>query len=1038
MRRAFTALVLMLLASSATGQTTPLRDTTPTATPVEVIVSDLRQAKDDDLPDELVKQIGMLSTADRAAFARSLGDEPNEAEQFAPFLVMMLEDSSSIVRAQAAASLARLGGSAFPAMMEMLDVGRASDPSIYMPDDPDRQVSEYLSWVFANSVADPGPLLMSWAKETISDSPAEIVPDPSTFVSITLGARREKSLNIAQELLRSSSADEQALGVALVQQMGEAAAPAAPAVARLMPSLDFDYEAIEALSEMGDAGQVELARLFADPRMSDQRINLYYAMRPGRASLAAELRVARWSDSEAKELAVRGLVDQPDLPLSAIPILLEAARQAETQDDAFLALSGLALNARQQHELIRLAGAELDRVLALQDTYASAVEAIVALGNTGPKGLELLRNRLSDPHTHKKACTDARYASENDPDARGPATTQARANIRKLTEMLCADVLAEFNYPEVEAFLKNIKQGAGNPVAMLLNEFDGSSSEQVKSLLCASTEFSEQDQIAAIAQYGTMDWLEVADLAERCPRLLVGPPTFLFVGRMLAEGQDFDRWAADYDYSPSQLFAGLSPGAAPRPADWSAKLIRLAQFESEDVRSWAILHLRDVVEEPGVVAALRRALDDRSRSIPRLAAEILLERDPDSPEWPEAAEVAILLGVEEEVEAYADSIGGAFDPPPSEDWQTLPHQPFAELRCPVNQIGAELESTGQVPELIGCRPDTVRPILQRYDYGLTVENRSASTIYRAGRIASQRVESGNVYVDVSTGPDSGPPSADGQHSAGPSAPPGESDSPSGSGAGGAGGALLGVIGKLLSGPHLSRPPPPSQPSPVVSPTGEPPPPPPPPPAPERDGEGIPVMGAGRSLPNFPWPPPRFTSIVTFGRELDRGLLGRPQDNLENVHERLVKALGAIDPGFESGLFAAPGGFVLLTRLEQTNENGKPLPGRDRWRDVRPPPRSATDFLVRLFLAPPGYYRTIAFLFTDRSNFSVGNAPLPAFEEGGTLLPDEVGAINYGSRNAFALIYSFRKRDTGTAQPYRLVSGKQHLEQSGVIKVLQRR
>jgi len=73
-------------------------------------------------------------------------------------------------------------------------------------------------------------------------------------------------------------------------------------------------------------------------------------------------------------------------------------------------------------------------------------------------------------------------------------------------------------------------------------------------------------------------------------------------------------------------------------------------------------------------------------------------------------------------------------------------------RCDTNQIREQLESTGQVPNLKGCRPDEIRLMLQNYDYGLTIEKSIASRTIREGRIVSQRVQSSNVYVDLSTGP----------------------------------------------------------------------------------------------------------------------------------------------------------------------------------------------------------------------------------------------------------------------------------------------
>lgn len=80
-------------------------------------------------------------------------------------------------------------------------------------------------------------------------------------------------------------------------------------------------------------------------------------------------------------------------------------------------------------------------------------------------------------------------------------------------------------------------------------------------------------------------------------------------------------------------------------------------------------------------------------------------------------------------------------------------QPQTSHRCNLDRIRAAFGSSERFPSLVGCRPNDVRPILQNQDYGLTVENRVASETMREGRIVSQRVQSSNVYVDVSTGPD---------------------------------------------------------------------------------------------------------------------------------------------------------------------------------------------------------------------------------------------------------------------------------------------
>ena len=83
---------------------------------------------------------------------------------------------------------------------------------------------------------------------------------------------------------------------------------------------------------------------------------------------------------------------------------------------------------------------------------------------------------------------------------------------------------------------------------------------------------------------------------------------------------------------------------------------------------------------------------------------------------------------------------------------TCSGQAVAQSGCNTNRIRTQLETSERFPDLRGCRPDNVRQLLQNHDYGLEIENRVESRTYREGRIVSQRVDDGYVFVDVSDGP----------------------------------------------------------------------------------------------------------------------------------------------------------------------------------------------------------------------------------------------------------------------------------------------
>ena len=217
------------------------------------------------------------------------------------------------------------------------------------------------------------------------------------------------------------------------------------------------------------------------------------------------------------------------------------------------------------------------------------------------------------------------------------------------------------------------------------------------------------------------------------------------------------------------------------------------------------------------------------------------------------------------------------------------------------------------------------------------------------------------------------------------------------------------------------------------------------PAPESVGIGdesdIIVTGSrirGRGgLPPFPWPPPKYASRATFGVDIPRSLLGPETETLEVAYERLIAALASIDPQYSSGLFGASGGFVLLTRMEQTDDAGKAVAKPYRWRAYQRPPVTMSDYLVRLFMAPPGHYRTLAFVFTNETDLAPGTGAVPDIDVGNTVLPDAVGGRLFNSVHVYVLVYAYTKKDTDQVlRVWRDLSGKEHLDRAQILTALQ--
>jgi hypothetical protein len=110
---------------------------------------------------------------------------------------------------------------------------------------------------------------------------------------------------------------------------------------------------------------------------------------------------------------------------------------------------------------------------------------------------------------------------------------------------------------------------------------------------------------------------------------------------------------------------------------------------------------------------------------------------------------------------------------------------------------------------------------------------------------------------------------------------------------------------------------------------------------------------------FPWPPPAPS---------DRRLLqpsqlgGDPPATWGHVADRLIALMQrARYPTW--GFYLAPGGFAVIPRIEQLDQNGTALAGTERWAtEVKLASTSVLDgiFTVR---RPKGIYRAIAFVIT---------------------------------------------------------------------------
>jgi hypothetical protein len=118
-----------------------------------------------------------------------------------------------------------------------------------------------------------------------------------------------------------------------------------------------------------------------------------------------------------------------------------------------------------------------------------------------------------------------------------------------------------------------------------------------------------------------------------------------------------------------------------------------------------------------------------------------------------------------------------------------------------------------------------------------------------------------------------------------------------------------------------------------------------------------------AMPEFPWPPPRWTTRAV----LPSGLAVRGEgEPLGSIFDRLRDALRRAEILEWSVYAIGLDGFAIVSRMESIDEEGRPQ--RERWglNAARPRLFSIADYLSALFRASPGRYRVIALAVTARA------------------------------------------------------------------------
>lgn len=113
------------------------------------------------------------------------------------------------------------------------------------------------------------------------------------------------------------------------------------------------------------------------------------------------------------------------------------------------------------------------------------------------------------------------------------------------------------------------------------------------------------------------------------------------------------------------------------------------------------------------------------------------------------------------------------------------------------------------------------------------------------------------------------------------------------------------------------------------------------------------------MPKFPWPPPQCFLRKTLVKNLAKQF-----KEFGEVDSRLQNTLDA--HGYtQRSYFQAPGGFAMVTQLEQFDKKGKIIE-RCRWTDYPVQDfEGVWDYLTALVMPNPGYFRIFVFVVTNQ-------------------------------------------------------------------------
>jgi len=202
----------------------------------------------------------------------------------------------------------------------------------------------------------------------------------------------------------------------------------------------------------------------------------------------------------------------------------------------------------------------------------------------------------------------------------------------------------------------------------------------------------------------------------------------------------------------------------------------------------------------------------------------------------------------------------------------------------------------------------------------------------------------------------------------------------------------------------------------------------------------------QEYPMFPWPPPQASAFAIIPSQFSRKSINEGV-TLYDLERKIYHALDS--SGYvEQSYYAVPGGFAIVTRLEQINPDGTPKEIPDRWATKVGPLRrfSLRAYLKALFTDNLGYYRVVVFIVTphpfSQADKKVSDHEAAAWLRKGLVsLPREVSSRSFSDEYiCTALIYEFehpRHKEKAVIRIPGRLTGRTHLVKANLWNELEK-